>query len=240
MSGLEIKKLALYQLGFTDLEVPDNWSATITYALGDRVAYNGVEYTSSSGSNLNNIPTSGAPWTAGKSLSQEALIVNEVYEEQSEYVAQEYNWNIFTKYATLSSPTTLSGEKYTYSYTLPTDWKRNYNVFQDVYRRIAITDFEIDEINKKLKCNTKTNIYIEYLYFDRDTFADELPINFKNYFKYVLAHNLCLNLVGDEKLEIKLIELAKRAKMQAYSQDTKNVKVRRITSCDRYNVLRVY
>ena len=40
-------------------------------------------------------------------------------------------------------------------------------------------------------------------------------MNFKSYFKYVLAHNLCLNLVGDEKLELKLIELAKRAKLQS-------------------------
>ena len=77
MSGLELKKLALYQLGFTDLEVPDNWSATITYASGDSVAYNGVEYTSGAGSNLNNIPTSGVPWSEGSELSQEALIVNE-------------------------------------------------------------------------------------------------------------------------------------------------------------------
>jgi len=240
MSGLELKKLALYQLGFTDLEVPDNWSATITYASGDSVAYNGVEYTSSAGSNLNNIPTSGAPWSEGSALSQESLIVNEVYEEQSEYVAQEYNWNIFSAISALGTPTTLTSERYKYSYELPDDWKRNINIFQDVYRRIPITDFEIDEVNMLIKCNTNNNIYIEYLYFDRDTFADNLPMNFKSYFKYVLAHNLCLSLVGDEKLELKLIELAKRAKLQAYSRDTKNVKVRRIASCDRYNVLRVY
>lgn len=240
MSGLELKKLALYQLGFLDLEVPDNWTATKTYAINDMVAYSGVEYTALA-INTNVIPSSDASkWSAGDELSNNALIVNDVYEEQAKYVAQEYNWNFQSKKATLVTPTSLSNEKYRYSYDLPTDFIRNINIFSNQYYNVPITDFEIDEVNQVIKCNTGTNIYIDYLYFNIDEFTTSLPIRFQNYFKYVLAQNLCMILVGDENMEKKLANLAQFYKGKAYSLDTRNVKVRRIASCDRYNLLRTY
>ncbi len=162
--------------------------------------------------------------------SKPVIRMNFIYEQVKRQSLSRTMWGFALKRAKLTGQTSLTDERYDYSYDLPSDFIFLRNQYRSEKGNSSIADYEF--IDGKFYTDEK-EVWIDYT---ADVEETTYPDYFIEYLKYKLAFDLCFNLTGDTDLMAFLSEREKFEYINASNIDARQRRVKRIQSSPFVNV----